>query len=180
MALDPQGWLYVEPNPFNPPGNLRSGETRDLKVDLSSDLLPPPRLHPGADGVVWVEAYTDFKLHDISEPGGCEPLDMNQSQWSKKFKGGNCRFLTKRLWGAANEAPFFHHGLFTTLRQSVLAHSGEAKPSRQAFEALAAAEQDALIEFLKTLQVLPPGTKARVVDENYQPRAWPVQTSARN
>ena len=30
---------------------------------------------------------------------------------------GNCRFLTKRLWGAANEPPFFHHGLFTTLRQ---------------------------------------------------------------
>jgi CxxC motif-containing protein (DUF1111 family) len=151
-----------------------------LKVDLSSDRLPPPRLRPGADGVVRVEAYTDFKLHDISESGGCEPLDMNQSQWSKKFKEGNCRFLTKRLWGAANEPPFFHHGLFTTLRQSVLAHSGEAKSSRQAFQALAAAEQDALIEFLKTLQVLPPGTKARVVDENYQPRAWPPQANARN
>ena len=51
---------------------------------------------------------------------------------------GNCRFLTKRLWGAANEPPFFHHGLFTTLRQSILAHAGEARPSRRAFEALPA------------------------------------------
>ena len=178
LPLDQQGWTYGEPNPYNPAGNLRSGETQELKVDLTSDLLPPPRLHPDASGVVWVEAYSDFKLHDICEPGGGEPLDMNQSQWSKKFKGGNCRFLTKRLWGAANEPPFFHHGLFTTLRQSVLAHAGEALESRQAFQALAPAEQDALIEFLKTLQVLPPGTRARVVDENFQARPWPPLTDA--
>ena len=105
---------------------------------------------------------------------------MNQSQWSKKFKEGNRRFLTKRLWGAANEPPFFHHGLFTTLRQSVLAHSGEALESRRSFQALPAAEQDALIEFLKTLQVLPPGTKDRIVDENYRARTWPPKTTDRD
>jgi hypothetical protein len=86
---------------------------------------------------------------------------------------GNCRFLTKRLWGAANEPPFLHHGLLTTLRASVLAHSGEAKASRLAFQALRAADQDAIIEFLKTLQVLPPGVKDRIVDERYKARTWP-------
>lgn len=177
LPLNNQGWVYVEPNPFNPPGNLRSGETRDFKIDLSSDLLPPPRLRPDTSGAVWVEAYTDFKLHDICGPDEAEPLDMNQSQWSKKFREGNRRFLTKRLWGAANEAPFFHHGLFTTLRQSVLAHAGEALGSRQAFQALPAGEQDALIEFLKSLQVLPPGTKDRIVDENFRARPWPPQPS---
>lgn len=180
LPLESRGWVYSEPNPFNLPTNLRSGETRDFKVDLSSDLLPLPRLRPDGSGTVWIEAYTDFKLHDICEPGEAEPLDMNQSQWSKKFKEGNRRFLTKRLWGAANEPPFFHHGLFTTLRQSVLSHSGEAKESRQAFQALSAAEQDAVIEFLKTLQVLPPGTKDRIVDENYRPRTWPPPESAPN
>lgn len=180
LPLEREGWVYSEPNPFNPPGNLRSGETRDFKVDLSSDLLPPPRLRPDASGVVWVEAFTDFKLHDICEPNEGEPLDMNQSQWAKKFKEGNRRFLTKRLWGAANEPPFFHHGLFTTLRQSIVAHSGEAKQSRLAFQALAPEGQDAVVEFLKTLQVLPPGTRDRVVDENFRPRPWPPQTVARN
>jgi hypothetical protein len=173
LPLDRQGWVFSEPNPFNPVGNLRTGETRELKVDLSSDLLPAPRLRPDASGIVWVDAYTDFKLHDICEPGEREPLDQNQSQWSKKLMDGNCRFLTKRLWGAANEPPFFHHGLFTTLRQSVLAHSGEAKESRRAFQALSSSEQNALIEFLKTLQVLPPGTKDRIVDEHYHARTWP-------
>jgi len=60
-------------------------------------------------------------------------------------------FLTKKLWGAANEPPFFHHGLFTTLRESVLAHGGEAAATRSAFKELAAGEQDAIIEFLKSL-----------------------------
>lgn len=173
LPLDKQGWIYSEPNPFNLPGNLRSGELPDLKVDLTSSILPAPRLRPDASGKVWVEAFTDFKLHNICEPGDAEPLDMNQTQWSKKFKEGNCRFLTKRLWGAANELPFFHHGLFTTLRQSVLAHAGEAEASRKAFKLLPAHEQDALIEFLKTLQVLPPGTRDLIVDENFRPRSWP-------
>jgi cytochrome c peroxidase len=180
LPLDRQGWIYSEPNPFNPATNLRTGETRDLKVDLSSPLLPLPRLSPDASGTVWVEAFTDFKLHNICETGEGEPLDMNQSQWSKKFTEGNCRFLTKRLWGAANEPPFFHHGLFTTLRQSVLAHSGEAKETRQAFQKLSSAEQDALIEFLKTLQVLPPGTRDRIVDENFRARTWPPKNDVLN
>lgn len=177
LPLDKQGWVYTEPNPFNMAGNLRSGETYELKVDLSSPLLPAPRLRPDSTGTVWVEAYTDFKLHNICEPGDTEVIDMNQSPWSKKFKEGNCRFLTKRLWGAANEPPFFHHGLFTTLRQSVSAHSGEAIASRRAFQALSKYEQDSLIEFLKTLQVLPPGTKDLVVDENFRPREWPPAAS---
>jgi len=179
LPLDQQGWIYSEPNPFNLPGNLRSGETRDLKVDLSSDILPAPRLRPDPSGIVWVEAYTDFKLHDICEPGDAETIDMNQSQWSKKFKEGNCRFLTKRLWGAANEPPYFHHGLFTTLRQSVLAHAGEALKSRQAFQQLSGYEQDSLVEFLKTLQVLPPGTRYLVVDEEFKPREWPPAAVAK-
>jgi hypothetical protein len=179
LRLDRNGWVYSEPNPFNPPTNLRRGEARDFTVDLSLSALPQPRLQPDASGVVWVEAFTDFKLHDICGPNDPrEHLDMNQSFWAKAFSGGNCRFLTKRLWGAANEPPFFHHGMFTTLRRSVLAHDGEALASRQAFQALTPADQDSVIEFLKTLQVLPPGTKARVVDENFRARQWPPAAAA--
>jgi hypothetical protein len=58
------------------------------------------------------------------------------------------------------------------MRQAVLAHGGEAAHTREAFTKLSTSEQDDLIEFLKTLQVLPPGTKSLVVDENYQPKHW--------
>ena len=44
--------------------------------------------------------------------------------------------------------------------------------SRAAYGALAERDQDALIEFLKSLQVLPPGTKHLVVDERGRPRPY--------
>jgi CxxC motif-containing protein (DUF1111 family) len=95
--------------------------------------------------------------------------------WPEKFRAGNRKFLTKRLWGCANQPPYFHHGLFATMRKSILAHSGEALASRKAFQALSAYDQASLIEFLKSLQVLPPGTKDLVVDENYRPKIWSVR-----
>lgn len=158
LPLDDGGWIYTEPNPFNPPGNLQVGDAPTLSVDLTHSALSGTRLKP-RNGVVWVPAFTDLKLHDItSGPGDPneEAIDINQPAGSSGFTGGNRRFLTKKLWGAANERPYFHHGLFTTLREATLAHDGEALAARMAFQALTAADQDRVIEFLKSLQVLPP------------------------
>ena len=183
LPLTRAGWIYTEPNPYNPPTNLRPGDAKNLRVDLTDSRLPQPRLVPahGEAPVLQVPAYTDFKLHDITDPAdpdAAEPIDMNQSLVSPKLRGGNRRFLTKRLWGAANEPPYFHHGRFTTLRQAVLAHHGEAFAERRAFQQLPPGEQDAMIEFLKSLQVLPPGTRHLVVDERFEPRRWPPASTS--
>jgi len=85
---------------------------------------------------------------------------------------GNTKFITRKLWGCANNPPFFHHGKFTTLREAILAHSGEALGSRQAFDASSDSERDSVVEFLKSLQIVPPGIKARIVDEHYRARDW--------
>lgn len=66
-----------------------------------------------------------------------------------------------------------HHGKFTTAREAVEAHNGEAQSERHAFDALPAQQQNELIEFLKSLQVLPPRAKSLVVDENGHPKQWP-------
>jgi hypothetical protein len=195
LPLDNRGWIYSEPNPYNPPGNLRPGEAPALAVDLTDDRLPGPRLKPvkvgkdrgergprgPQDEVVYVPAFTDFKLHDICDgpfDPNIEPLDMQAAPGSTEFFAGNRKFVTKKLWGCANEPPFFHHGQYTTLRQAVLAHAGEALAARQAFQQLSAPEQDSIIEFLKTLQVLPPGVKHLVVDEEYRPKQWPPRDHA--
>ncbi|HYK03238.1 MAG TPA: di-heme oxidoredictase family protein [Thermoanaerobaculia bacterium] len=176
LPLDNRGWIFTEPNPYNSATNLRVGEAKTVSVDLNSDVLPQPRLQADERGVVWVAAYTDFKLHDISGVAeDREPLDMNFGTWAPKFSQGNQKFLTKRLWGAANEPPYFHNGMHTTLRSAILAHAGEALPQRRAFEALSCDQQDDLVEFLKTLQVLPPGTKSLVINEKGQPKVWPPQ-----
>jgi len=131
LPLTQWGWIYTEPNPYNPAGNLRPGDAPTLKVNLNSKVLPGPRLR-AENGVTWVPAYTDLKLHDITTGGpedpNREPLDMQEPAGSAAFFAGNARFITRKLWGTANEPPYFHHGKYTTLRESVLAHAGPADP----------------------------------------------------
>ena len=66
----------------------------------------------------------------------------------------------------------------------MLAHSGEALESRRAFEQATPADREAVVEFLRSLQVLPAGTKSILVDERFQPkvrtdRATTVSTDRR-
>jgi hypothetical protein len=177
LPLEEGGWVFTEPNPYNPAGNLRPGDAPIFALDLNDPRLEPPRLAvDDASGVVWVPAFTDMKVHDItSGPGdpNCEPLNMHAQPGTPAFHGGNCRFITRKLWGVANEPPYFHHGKFTTMREAIEAHRGEALDSYEAWAALDDYGRDAIIEFLKTLQILPAGTTARIVDGNYRPRSWP-------
>ncbi len=199
------GWIYFEPNPYNPgqlnvpnSPNLLCANPSDcslgpanypvsapaLTVDLTSDTLPLPRLR-AHHGVVMVPAYTDLKLHDMHDVSisdlkadpECEPLDQNQPAGSPGFFAGNCKFITRKLWGFYNQGgAFMHHGKFTTAKEAVGAHNGDALPQRLAFDALPRHLQNDLIEFLKSLQVLPPGSNSLVVDEHGNPKNWPPST----
>lgn len=131
-----------------------------------------------------VPAYTDLKLHDISATSDpksdpeCEPLDQNQPAGSPGFFAGNCKFITRKLWGFYNQGgAFMHHGKFTTAREAVEAHNGEALAQRKAFDALSADERNSIIEFLKSLQVLPLGSRSLVTDENGEHKRWPPADS---
>jgi CxxC motif-containing protein (DUF1111 family) len=169
LPLDKEGWIYSEPNPYNPAGNLQVGQVPTLYVDLTDANLPAPRLRPNEHGVIQVPAFTDLKLHDITNGLGdpnCEPLNMNRLAGSMGFFAGNCQFITRKLWGFANQHPFGHHGLYTTMREATLAHAGEALASRMAFQSLSEYDRDSVIEFLKSLRILPVGTKCTIVDEN--------------
>ena len=191
LPLNHKGWVYTEPSPYNPSGNLQVGPTNypltapALSVDLTSPELPGPRLRPDVRGVVMVAAYTDLKLHDISATSDpatdpeCEPLDQNQPAASPGFFAGNCKFITRKLWGFYNQGgAFMHHGKFTTAREAIEAHNGEALASRLAFDSLPAQQQDYLVEFLKSLQVLPPGSKSLVLDERGNPKVWHLSALA--
>lgn len=183
LPLDDHGWIYSEPNPFNPAGDLRPSDgVAPVSVNLMQRSLPGPHLK-AEHGVVMVPAYTDLRLHDItsglpscaSNPqliasggcdGGAEPLDQNAVRNSPAFFAGNHKFITRKLWGIANQHTFGPQGQFTTMRDAILAHRGEASSSQRAFQSLAAGQQAALVEFLKSLQILPAGTSCRVVDDH--------------
>lgn len=174
LPLDEGGWVFTEPGPYNSAGDLQQGEVPAYDLDLTSSALPPPRLTV-EDGSVHVPAYTDLKLHDITDgpdDPNREQLNMQGAPGTELFFAGNSRFITRKLWGAANEPPYFHHGQFATLRQAVLAHAGEAEAAADTYRSLAAAERACVIEFLKSLQVLPPGSQELIVDEHGRPRTW--------
>ena len=178
LELDRKAWIYSEPNPYNPSGNLRPGDSPELAYSLNSKRFDPPRLEKVGD-VVPVPAYTDLKLHDITkgpDDPNCEALDMHQSAGSEAFFEGNCQFLTSKLWGVASAPPYFHHGKYTTMREAIKAHHGEAQESRTRWGELSGRRKDALIEFLKTLRILPEGTEHRIVDERFRHRSWPPES----
>ena len=167
---------FTEPSPYNPPGNLRPADVGSpLSVDLNDPQLPGVRLRAGKDGITRVPAYTDLKLHRLYETGDANCELLNQSNGS--LHSESCSFLTRKLWGVASEPGYGHHGQFTTLREAVESHSGEATAVMSRYWARSGADRDDIIEFLKSLRTLPAEAKAPVVDERLVPFPWPVVDS---
>lgn len=164
---------YTEPNPYNPAGNLRPRDVAaPLSIDLNDPLLPGVRLRAGKDGVTRVPAYTDLRLHRLYESGDPNCEQLNQSNGS--LHSESCTFLTRKLWGAASEPGYGHHGQFTTLREAIEAHAGEATFVMNAYWARGNADRDDIIEFLKSLRTLQESVKAPAVDERLVPTHWPA------
>jgi cytochrome c peroxidase len=155
-ALVLRSRFFSEPNPFNPPGNLQtSGHalsfrfTFDMTVD--GEL---PRLERSSDGGAIVRAYTDLKRHDL-----CDADDSFFCNEQIQQAGISTRdFITRKLWDVGNSAPYGHRGDLTTLTEAIDHHHGEARSSRDTFFALPPLQRAEIIEFLKTLEVLPAGS----------------------
>jgi cytochrome c peroxidase len=174
--------VFTEPNPYNPQGSLR---VRDVRRPFSFDLTrqgPGPRLERLPGGGAVVRAYTDLKRHDISDAdyhhfanerapqgtlaGVAPPSDFTEPPPPRPVR----QFLTRKLWDAGNTDPYGHRGDLTTLTEAIHFHGGEARASRDAFFALPEPDRATVIEFLKTLQVLPDGS-LRVVVSRDGPRS---------
>ncbi|MBZ0299876.1 MAG: hypothetical protein K8J31_09055 [Anaerolineae bacterium] len=151
--------FFVEPNPFNPEGTFADG-TQAFSFDMTQEG-DSPRLERVGDGAV-VRAYTDLKRHDLCDPTGlpdairffCDE-QLAQNQPDQDGKPGTEFFLTRKLWDVGNSAPYGHRGNLTTIAEAILMHGGEARASRDAFTELPFEDQQAVVDFLRTLQVLP-------------------------
>ena len=145
---------FIEPNPFNPPGNLQLSDVpQPLAIDLTKDG-PSPHLERESDGSVLVPVFTDLKRHKMGDVLNNEKLEQDgipTDEW-----------LTRKLWGFASEPPFLHHGRATLISEAMLMHGGEAQQSRDIFGSLSPTDQAAVVEFLKSLQILPDEPSNRV------------------
>jgi len=159
---------FVEPSPFNPEGTFA-----DTSQSFSFDMTKKgemPRLEKAKGGGAIVRAYTDLKRHNLCDEETdfdsirffCNEL-LDQGRPEEDGHPGAEFFITRKLWDVGNSAPYGHRGDLTTIAEAILMHAGQARPSRDAFAGLLIEAQKDIVNFLKTLQVLPPNSPRVVV-----------------
>jgi len=158
--------LFVEPNPYNPPGNLRPQDVRRPFVfDMTRDGQQPG-LEPGPRGTAFVRAFTDLKRHNLNDHdynhfaneripqgtllGFADASDFTMDAPPRPTE----EFLTRKLWDVATSGPYGHRGDLSTMTEAIYFHGGDARDTRDAFFALSDVDQASVIEFLKVLRVV--------------------------
>ena len=171
--------VFTEPNPFNPSAPDHNLQVSEVSRLVSFDMTregPAPRLERLPHGRALVRAFTDLKRHDLNDADYDHFANEQVPQGRLNgFAPASAftvappprptrQFLTRKLWDAGNSAPYGHRGDLTTLTEAIHFHGGEARAARDAFFNLPADDQAAVIEFLKTLQILPDGSPRVVVE----------------
>lgn len=89
-----------------------------------------------------VRAYSDFLLHNMGNK-------MADGIPQGKARAGEWR--TPPLWGLRSRKFYLHDGSAKDLNQAIKAHSGQAKPTSDAYSQLPDADKKALMAFLQSL-----------------------------
>ena len=145
--------MFREANPFNPEWKIPFAVAKPVGFDMTKDG-ELPRLEPTSDGGAIVRAYTDLKRHNL-----CDEHDNYFCNERTSLPGVPAStFLTRKLWDIGSSAAFGHRGDLSTITEAIEHHAGEGRPSLKNYLNLSSYERAAIVEFLKTLQILPSGS----------------------
>ncbi|MGA8212008.1 MAG: di-heme oxidoredictase family protein [Candidatus Sulfotelmatobacter sp.] len=117
---------------------------------------------PAALGSITFHPYGDFLLHDVGtgdgilqatrEHYGNKVFQIMSGYLSKQdFESSRNKMRTAPLWGVRLRPRLMHDGASLTFRDAIVRHAGEAAHVSQQFEKLKRDDQEAIIEFLKSL-----------------------------
>jgi CxxC motif-containing protein (DUF1111 family) len=117
---------------------------------------------PAALGSVTFHPYSDFLMHDVGtgdgilqatrEHYGRQVFEQISGRLEKEgFERSRNKIRTAPLWGVRLRPRLMHDGASLTFVDAIRRHSGEARQVIQQFERLKAPDQEAIIEFLKSL-----------------------------
>src|SRR6202030_3984467 len=117
---------------------------------------------PAALGSITLHPYSDFLMHDVGtgdgilqatrEHYGHQVFQQISGYLSKQdFESSRNKIRTAPLWGVRLRPRLRHDGASLTLLEAITRHSGEAGHVIKQFEKLKRPEQNAIIEFLKSL-----------------------------
>jgi hypothetical protein len=148
---------------------------RPVRFDLLQDAQEPrAEAHP--EGGAIIRAYGDLKRHhmgrQLAEPAGPQPPFTSNfaplTYDDEPVLIAANEFLTPELWGVGNTGPWLHDGRASILREAIMWHGeddppavgdpdrSEAQEARDAFGALGADDQEAVLTFLRSLRTFQP------------------------
>jgi len=126
------------------------------KINGGTFTIPP------ALGSVTLHPYGDFLMHNVGTGDGI--LQATREHYGRKvfqqmsgymskqdFEGSRNKIRTAPLWGVRLRPRLMHDGASLTLLDAITRHKGEASHVTQQFEKLKRPDQEAIIEFLKSL-----------------------------
>ncbi|HKV04243.1 MAG TPA: di-heme oxidoredictase family protein [Candidatus Acidoferrales bacterium] len=117
---------------------------------------------PAALGSVSFHPWGDFLMHNVGtgdgilqaapEHYGRQVFQQMSDYLSRQdFESSRNKIRTAPLWGVRLRPRLMHAGASLTLHDAVVRHGGEAEEVKERFEKLKRPDQDAVIEFLKSL-----------------------------
>src|SRR5580704_7473596 len=117
---------------------------------------------PAALGSITFHPYGDFLMHDVGtgdgilqatrEHYGNKVFQMMSGYLSKQdFESSRNKIRTAPLWGVRLRPRMMHDGASLTFRDAIVRHNGEAAQIMKQFEKLKTDDQEAIVEFLKSL-----------------------------
>ena len=117
---------------------------------------------PVALGNKTFHPYGDFLLHDVGTGDGIVIAmeehygkHMYQIKWKnlslESHRSSANKMRTAPLWGVRTHTMLMHDGASLTFPEAILRHKGEASDVTRRFEQLSQADQQAIVEFLKSL-----------------------------
>jgi CxxC motif-containing protein (DUF1111 family) len=116
---------------------------------------------PAALGSKTFHPFGDFLLHDVGtgdgiviptvEHYGRATRQMPREATLENFQKTENRVRTAPLWGVRFHTRLMHDGVTVTLRDAILRHAGESSQATRDFRRLAPKDQDAVLEYLRSL-----------------------------
>ena len=115
-------------------------------IDLAREMRQPGLRDDPALGGYPVWLFSDLKRHD-----------MGASNEARHVQNGVDRtaYLTPRLWGMADSAPYLHDGRAPSIDYAIAGHDGEGAAARAAFAALPLNDRGPLRVYLMSLRRAP-------------------------
>jgi len=114
------------------------------EVDLTT---APMRFRANRQGGISVPLFSDLKRHDMGY--------VLAENFSLASNEENRKYITARLWGIADTAPYMHDGRAFTLLEAIAMHGApgsEAKQAAEKFATLSNTEKNKVLKLLLSLR----------------------------